>query len=89
MRAVIAPAVPLRPATRAWLSDLYACKAARLYSEGVPLPAAKAEARTLALSFRDAFRDGTLIDMDAVGTVREIAPKKRDWEQMSLGGEAA
>ena len=60
---------PLHPATREWLRSLYAHKAARLHESGVPLDEAKEEARTLALSFRDALRPGpdeeppVLIDM--------------------------
>ena len=55
---------PLHPDTRAWLSDLYATTAARLFYAGAPLDAARAAAKTCALSLRDALLAGDLIDME-------------------------
>ena len=53
----------LHPHTREFLRCLYAYRAAHLMRSGRPLDEAKAEASTLALSFRDALLDGSLVDM--------------------------
>ena len=63
---------PLHPQTRAFLSSLYAHRGAYLVQTGVPLDEAKAEARTLAMSFRDALLDGTLEEPGENVVVREM-----------------
>ena len=64
---------PLHPQTRAFLRDLYAHRGAHLVGQGVPLDDAKAEARTLAESVRDALLDGTLQDLGENPITRELA----------------
>ena len=49
---------PLHPATREFLTDLYAYRAVHLQEEGVPPDRARAEADALGMSFRDAFLPG-------------------------------
>ena len=49
---------PLHPATREFLTDLYAYRAVHLQKEGVPPDKARAEADALGMSFRDAFLPG-------------------------------
>ena len=64
---------PLHPETRAFLSSLYAHRGAHLVQTGLPLEEAKAEARTLAMSFRDALLDGTLLEPEPNVIVNEMA----------------
>ena len=56
-----------------FLRDLYAHRGAHLVGQGVPLDDAKAEARTLAESVRDALLDGTLQDLGENPITRELA----------------
>ena len=62
----------LHPHTREFLRSLYAYRAAHLMRSGRPLDEAKAEASTLALSFRDALLDGSLVDMGLNVACREM-----------------